>query len=139
MKENVEMIRKRMKAAQDHQTSYANKRRMPLEFQIWAQREASSRYIGPYAIVERIGTLAYRLDLPQSFSAIHDVFHVSMLRKYEPYSSHVLRIDEVKLDSSLSYVEHPVQIIHRKEQQLRNKTIPLVMMQWSTHGREKTT
>ncbi|XP_073317819.1 uncharacterized protein [Primulina huaijiensis] len=97
------------------------------------------RYIGPYAIVERIGTLASRLDLPQSLSAIHDVFHVSMLRKYEPDPSHVLRTDEVELDSSLSYVEHPVQILDRKEKQLRNKTIPLVMVQWSRHGREEAT
>ncbi|XP_073033795.1 uncharacterized protein [Primulina eburnea] len=97
------------------------------------------RYIDPSAIVERIGTLAYRLDLPQSLSAIHKVFHVSMLRKYEPDPSHVLRTDEVELDSSLSYVEHPVQIIDRKEKKLKNKTIPLVMVQWSRHGREEAT
>ncbi|XP_073018003.1 uncharacterized protein [Primulina eburnea] len=156
MKEKVEMIRKRMKAAQDRQASYANKRRRPLEFQVGDQvflkvspfrgtmrfgrkGKLAPRYIGPYAIVERIGTLAYRLDLPQSLSAIHDVFHVSMLRKYEPDPSHVLRTDEVELDSSLSYVEHPVQILDRKEKQLRNKTIPLVMVQWSRHGREEAT
>ncbi|XP_075499241.1 uncharacterized protein LOC142537626 [Primulina tabacum] len=91
MKEKVEMIRKRMKAAQDR----------------------------------------------QSLSAIHDVFHVSMMRKYEPDPSHVLRTDEVELDSSLSYVEHPLQILERKEKQLRNKTTPLVMVQWSRHGREE--
>ncbi|XP_075475885.1 uncharacterized protein LOC142514631 [Primulina tabacum] len=156
MKEKVEMIRKRMKAAQDRQASYANKRRRPLEFQVGDQvflkvspfrgtmrfgrkGKLAPRYIGPYAIVERIGTLAYRLDLPQSLSAIHDVFHVSMLRKYEPDPSHVLRTEEVELDSSLSYVEHPVQILDRKEKQLRNKTIPLVMVQWSRHGREEAT
>ncbi|XP_073049009.1 uncharacterized protein [Primulina eburnea] len=156
MKDKVEMIRKRMKAAQDRQASYANKRRRPLEFQVGDQvflkvspfrgtmrfgrkGKLAPRYIGPYAIVERIGTLAYRLDLPQSLSAIHDVFHVSMLRKYEPDPSHVLRTDEVELDSSLSYVEHPVQILDRKVKQLRNKTIPLVMVQWSRHGREEAT
>ncbi|XP_073034915.1 uncharacterized protein [Primulina eburnea] len=156
MKEKVEMIRKRMKAAQDRQASYANKRRRPLEFQVGDQvflkvspfrgtmrfgrkGKLAPRYIGPYAIVERIGTLAYRLDLPQSLSAIHDVFHVSMLRKYEPDPSHILRTDEVELDSSLSYIEHPVQILDRKEKQLRNKTIPLVMVQWSRHGREEAT
>ncbi|XP_073273242.1 uncharacterized protein [Primulina huaijiensis] len=137
MKEKVEMIRKRMKAAQDRETSYANKRRRPLEFQVGDQvflkvspfcgtmrfgrkGKLAPRYIGPYMIVERIGTLAYRLDLPQN-------------------PSHVLRTDEVELDSSLSYVEHPVQILDRKEKRLRNKTIPLVMVQWNRHGREEAT
>ncbi|XP_075507587.1 uncharacterized protein LOC142544423 [Primulina tabacum] len=96
-------------------------------------------YIGPYTIVKRIGLLAYRLDLPQSFSAIHDVFHVSMLRKYEPDPSHVTRPEDVELDSSLSYIEYHVQILNRKDKQLRNKTIPLVTIQWSRHGTEHAT
>ncbi|XP_073313477.1 uncharacterized protein [Primulina huaijiensis] len=87
------------------------------------------RYIGLYVIVERIGTLAYRLDLPHSWSLIYNVFHVSMLRKYEPDPSHILNVEDVKLDSSLSYVEHPVQILDRKA----------VLVQWSRHGREEST
>ncbi|XP_073067214.1 uncharacterized protein [Primulina eburnea] len=145
MKDKVELIRKRMKAAQDRQASYANKRRRPLEFQVdnyvflkvspfrgtmrfghkW---KLAPRYIGPYGIVERIGTLAYRLDLQQSLSLIHNVFHVSMLRKYEPDPSHILNVEDVELDSSLSYAEHPVQILDRKERQLRSKLIPLVLL-----------
>ncbi|XP_075515430.1 uncharacterized protein LOC142550076 [Primulina tabacum] len=97
------------------------------------------RYIGPYAIVERIGTLAYRLDLPQSLSAIHDVFHVFMLRKYEPDPSHVLSTEDVELDSSLRYVEHLLQILDRKEKQLSNKMIPLFFVHWSRHGIEEAT
>ncbi|XP_073035231.1 uncharacterized protein [Primulina eburnea] len=156
MKDKVELIRKRMKAAQDRQASYANKRRRPLEFQVGDyvflkvspfrgtmrfghKGKLAPRYIGPYMIIERIGTLAYRLDLPQSLSLIHNVFHVSMLRKYEPDPSHILNVEDVELDSSLSYVEHPVQILDRKERQLRSKTIPLVLVQWSRHGREEST
>ncbi|XP_073057236.1 uncharacterized protein [Primulina eburnea] len=74
-----------------------------------------------------------------SISAIHDVFHVSILRKYEPDPSHVLSTEDVELDSSLSYVEHPVQILDRKEKQLRNKTILLVLVKWSRHGIEEAT
>ncbi|XP_073067198.1 uncharacterized protein [Primulina eburnea] len=96
-------------------------------------------YIGPYGIVERIGTLTYRLDLQQSLSLIHNVFNVSMLRKYEPDPSHILNVEDVELDSSLSHVEHPVQILDRKERQLRSKLIPLVLVQWSRHGREEYT
>ncbi|XP_073289501.1 uncharacterized protein [Primulina huaijiensis] len=145
MKDKVELIRKMMKAAQDHQASYANKRHRPLEFQVgyyfflkvspfWGtmrfghKGKLAPRYIGPYVIDERIGTLTYRLDLLQSLSLIHNVFHVSMLRKYEPDPSHVLNVEDVKLDSFLSYVEHPVQILDRKERQLRSKTIPLVLV-----------
>ncbi|XP_073276499.1 uncharacterized protein [Primulina huaijiensis] len=147
---------KKMKAAQDRQAGYANKRRRPLEFQVGDyvffkvspfrgtmrfghKGKLATRYIGPYVIVERIGTLAYRLDLPQSLPLIHNVFHVSMLRKYEPDPSHILNVEDVKLDSSLSYVEYPVQILYRKEKQLRSKTIPLVLVQWSRHGREEST
>ncbi|XP_075504476.1 uncharacterized protein LOC142541913 [Primulina tabacum] len=99
----------------------------------------SPRFVGPYEIVERIGTCAYRLDLPQSLSGIHDVFHVSMLRKYEPDPSHVIQPDEVELDPSLSYTEYPVCILDRKDKVLRNKVIPLVRVQWSRHGVEEST
>ncbi|XP_073026627.1 uncharacterized protein [Primulina eburnea] len=156
MKDKVELIRKRMKAAQDRQASYANQRRRPLEFQVGDyvflkvspfrgtmrfghKGKLAPRYIGLYMIIERIDTLAYRLDLPQSLSLIHNVFHVSMLRKYEPDPSHILNVEDVELDSSLSYVEHPVQNLDRKERQLRSKTIPLVLVQWSRHGREEST
>ncbi|XP_073017724.1 uncharacterized protein [Primulina eburnea] len=97
------------------------------------------RYIGQYVIVERIGTLAYRLDLPPSLSVIHNVFHVSMLRKYEPDPSHILNVEDVELNSSFSYVEHPAQILDCKERQLRSKTIPLVLVHWSRHGKEEST
>ncbi|XP_075480640.1 uncharacterized protein LOC142521302 [Primulina tabacum] len=99
----------------------------------------SPRFVGPYEIVERIGTCAYRLDLPQSLSGIHDVFHVSMLRKYEPDPSHVIQPDEVELDPSLSYTEYPVCILDHKDKVLRNKVIPLVRVQWSRHGVEEST
>ncbi|XP_073273259.1 uncharacterized protein [Primulina huaijiensis] len=59
--------------------------------------------------------------------------------QYEPDPSHILNVEDVELDSSLSYVEHPVQILDRKERQLRSKTIPLVLVQWSRHGREEST
>ena len=82
----------------------------------------SPRCVGPYEILDRVGDLAYRLALPPALSAIHDVFHVSMLRKYEPDPSHVLAPDEVELDPSLSYVEQHVRIMDRKEKILKNKS-----------------
>ncbi|XP_073304587.1 uncharacterized protein [Primulina huaijiensis] len=99
----------------------------------------SPRYIGPYEILEKIGDRAYRLAIPPSLSRIHDVVHVSMLRKYMPDAYHVLQLDEAELDETLSYFEKPLQILDRKEKQLRTKTIPLVKVQWSRHSIEEAT
>ena len=99
----------------------------------------SPRYIGPYEIIERIGAVAYRLKLPIELVRIHDVFHVSMLRKYIPDSSHILRDQPIELKENLTYEERPVQILDRKEQVLRNKRIPLVKVLWMNHGVEEAT
>ena len=97
------------------------------------------RYIGPFEIVERIGPVAYRLDLPEEFSRVHNVFHISMLRKYIPDPSHVLEIPEIELRDDLSYEEQPVQILGREEKELRNKTISLVKVLWRNHLVEEAT
>ena len=78
----------------------------------------SPRYIGPFEIVERVGPVAYRLDLPEELSRVHNVFHISMLRKYIPDPSHVLEAPEIKLRDDLSYEEQPVQILGREEKEL---------------------
>ena len=84
------------------------------------------RYIGPFEIVDGIGPVAYRLDLPEEFSRVHNVFHISMLRKYIPDSSHVLETLEIELRDDLSYEEQPVQILGREENEICNKTVSLV-------------
>ncbi|XP_073035221.1 uncharacterized protein [Primulina eburnea] len=156
MEQKVKLIQQRLKAAQDRQVAYANKRRRPLEFQqgyrvffkvspfrgtvrFGMKGKLAPRYVGPYEILQRIGTLAYRLALPPSLSGIHDVFHVSMLRKYEPDPSHVLNISEVQLDPDVSYVERPVCILDRSERKLRSKLIPMVKVQWEHRGVKEAT
>ncbi|KAA0062255.1 putative Retrotransposon protein [Cucumis melo var. makuwa] len=140
---NIKLIRENLRTAQDRQKVYADKRRRNLEFQVGDQvflklspwrsvirfgrkGKLSPRYIGSYQISERVGLAAYRLELPIELARIHDVFHVSMLRKYIPDPSHVLQEQPVELKEDLSYVEEPVEILDRKEQVLRNKTIPLI-------------
>jgi len=90
----------------------------------------SSRYIRPFEILERVGEVAYRLALPPSLTAVHPVFHVFMLRKYNGDPSHVLDFSSVHLDKDLSYVEDPVTILDRQVRKLRSKSIASVKVQW---------
>ena len=99
----------------------------------------SPRYIGPFEITECIGTTAYRLALPPELSKLHNAFHVSLLKPYNADPSHVLTAEPVELEENLSYVEQPVQILDRKEQVLRTKTIPMVKVLWRSQAVEEAT
>ncbi|GMI80800.1 hypothetical protein HRI_001749300 [Hibiscus trionum] len=99
----------------------------------------SPRFIGPYEIVERIGPVAYRLRLPSELEKIHDVFHVSMLRRYRSDPSHVMHVEEIELNPDLSYNEEPVEILASNSKVLRGKTIELVKVLWRHRGVEEAT
>ncbi|KAL0445659.1 UNVERIFIED_CONTAM: hypothetical protein Slati_1693800 [Sesamum latifolium] len=99
----------------------------------------SPRYIGPYEILERVEPLAYRLALPVELSQIHDVFHVSMLRRYRSDPSHILREPEIEISEGLTYVEEPTEILDRSIKRLRNKEIPMVKVKWSHHSPREAT
>ena len=89
----------------------------------------SPRYIEPYEIIERIGNLAYKLELPAELSRLHNVFHIYMLRKYVSHHSHVLIPELVELQTGLAYAAESVQILSREIKQLCSKRIPLVKVQ----------
>ncbi|XP_042067438.1 uncharacterized protein LOC121810772 [Salvia splendens] len=74
----------------------------------------SPRYIGPYDIVERVGPLAYRLALLPELEQIHNVFHVSMLRRYQSDPSHVMKGLDIQISENLSYIEEPDNIVDRQ-------------------------
>jgi len=129
--EKVEMIKANLKSARDR-LSYADNRRRDLEFEVddrmflkllpWKgvlrfgrKGKLSPRYIGPFEILERVGPTAYRLALPMEMSKIHNVFHVSVLRKYIPDSTHVLEVQPIELKEDLSYEEEPIQVLDEKE------------------------
>ncbi|XP_028087500.1 uncharacterized protein LOC114288215 [Camellia sinensis] len=122
----IAFIRKRLVTAQRRQKSYTDNRRRPLSFEIGDHREKlSPRFIGPLEILERIGEVAYRLAVPPPPSGVHDVFHISMLRKYEPDPSYVLDWTELEVEEDVSYEERLVKILDTRDQVLRGKTIPL--------------
>ena len=75
----------------------------------------SPKFVGPFEILKRIGKVAYELALPPTLAEVHNVFHVSMLRKYIPDPSHVLNYEPLKIKDNLTYEEVPIQIIDRKD------------------------
>ncbi|XP_074567126.1 uncharacterized protein LOC141823792 [Curcuma longa] len=97
------------------------------------------RYIGPFQILERVGAVAYRLALPSSLARVHDVFHVSMLRRYVPDPAHILSDVSVAVQPDATYEEVPVRILDHRERQLRNKTVRLVKVGWQHHTDEEAT
>nr|CAD1827430.1 unnamed protein product [Ananas comosus var. bracteatus] len=99
----------------------------------------SPRFIGPYEILERVGPVAYRLALPPNLSGVHNVFHVSVLRKYIFDLTHVLEATPLEFRKDLSFEEHPVKILAREVQKLRNRDIPYVKILWSNHEEREAT
>ena len=131
-------------------------RRRPLEFEVgnhvflkvmpkrevvrfYKHGKLSPRFLGPFEIIERVGTVAYRLALPPSMSGVHEVFRISMLRKYTPDPTHVVDWGQIEVDTDGTFEEGPVCIIDSRDQVLRRKTVRLVKVQWRHYGVEEFT
>ena len=102
-------------------------------------RKLSPRFIRHFEILERVGTVAYRLALPSSMSGVHEVFHVSMLRKYTLDPAHVVDWGQIKVDIDGTFEEGPVCILDSRDQVLRRKTVRLVRVLWRHYGVEEST
>nr|CAD1838710.1 unnamed protein product [Ananas comosus var. bracteatus] len=94
---------------------------------------------GPFEVLERVGPVAYRIALPPRLAGIHDVFHVSALRKYVFGPSDVIDFTPLEIGEDLSYEEQPVRILARESRELRNRVIPFVKVQWSNHEEREAT
>jgi hypothetical protein len=130
--EKVQHIRHNLREAQAWQKNYADKHRRPLIFQVRdhvylkvspmkgvsqfrVKEKLASRYISPFPILERCGQVAYRLWLPESLSVVHNVFHVSQLKKCLRVSDQTMDVSDVNLEPDLTYSEYPIQVLDQKD------------------------
>jgi len=121
-----------LKASQSRQNSYHDKRRKDIEFQVGDHvlfrvnhvfdvgralkcRKLTPHFVGPFEIIEKVGVVAYRIALPPSLSNLHDMFHVSLLRKYVYDSSHVIQVDDLEVRDNLTVETWPVRIEDREK------------------------
>ena len=93
------------------------------------------RFIGPFCVVARRGTVAYQLDLPRELSDVHDVFHVSQLRKCVSNPEKQVSHESIDVQPDLTYREHPIKILEESERRTQQKTIKFFKVQWSNHCR----
>ncbi|GJS85058.1 putative reverse transcriptase domain-containing protein [Tanacetum coccineum] len=121
--EKIVQIKQRIQAARDRQKSYADVRRKLLEFQ------EGNRVM--LKVLAKVGTVAYRLELPQQLSRVHSTFHVSNLKclSDEPLA---IPLDEIHIDDKLHFVEEPVEIMDREVKRVKQSRIPIIKVRWNS-------
>nr|GEW84914.1 putative reverse transcriptase domain-containing protein [Tanacetum cinerariifolium] len=146
----------RLKTARSRQKSYADKRRKPLKLRVgdrvllkvspWKgvvrfgnKGKLAPRYVGLLEIVECVGPVAYRLKLPQELSCVHDIFHVSNLKKCLAVPYVQMPLDEIEIDENMHFVEEPMEIVERDVKKLKRRKIPLVKVRWNSRKRAEYT
>jgi hypothetical protein len=154
--EKVQCIQRNLKKAQSRQKSYADQRRRPLMFEVGdyvylkvspmkgvacfgVKGKLAPRYIGPFPILERCEEVAYKLQLPESLTAMHNVFHVSQLKKFLQVPDQITDISNINLELDLTYSEYPIQILDQKDRDTRRRTIKFYKVQWSQHTEDEAT
>jgi hypothetical protein len=145
-----------LKKAQARQKSYADKRRMPLYFlegdyvylkvspmkgvsRFGVKGKLAPRYIGPFPILQRYGPVAYQLQLPETLSVVHNVFHVSQLKKCLRVPDRTMEVTDVVLEPDLTYSEHPIRVLDQKDRVTRRKILKFYKVQWNQHSEEEAT
>ncbi|GKF07807.1 hypothetical protein Tco_0042031, partial [Tanacetum coccineum] len=154
--EKIVQIKQRMQAAHDRQKSYADLKCKPMEFQVgdkvmlkvlpWKgvvrfgkRGKLNPRYVGPFKVLEKVGEVAYKLELPEELSRLHNTFHVSNLKKYHADEPLAVPLDGLHLDDKLYFVEEPLEIVGREVKRLKQSQIPLVKVRWNSKRGPKFT
>ncbi|GJZ05062.1 putative reverse transcriptase domain-containing protein, partial [Tanacetum coccineum] len=147
--EKISQIKDRLKAACDCQKSYADKRRKPLEFSVgdyvllkvspWKgvvrfgkKEKLAHRFVGPFEIIEKVGPVAYQLDLPEELNGVHVTFHVSNLKKCLADPTQKVPLDEIRVDAKLHFVEEPVEILDKEFKKLKRSRIAIIKVWWNS-------
>ncbi|WVZ97102.1 hypothetical protein U9M48_042660 [Paspalum notatum var. saurae] len=153
--EQFKLIHSNLKRAQSRQKSYSDKRRRPLVFEVddhvylrvspmkgvhrfGVKGKLAPRYVGPFKITEQCGPVAYRLELPPHLAAVHDVFHVSQLKKCLRVLEEAVDTSQIQIEPDLTYEEHLIKILDQKQRTTRRRTINFYKVQWSNHSEEAT-
>jgi hypothetical protein len=154
--DKVKVIQTNLKAAQSRHKSYTDIRRRPLQFQVGdfkylrvsptrgiqrfgVKGKLAPRYIGPFEILEIYGPVAYRLQLPPQLAAIHNIFHVSQLRKCVKVPTKIIDSQAIEIEPDLTYTEHPLRVLDTEERSTRRETIRMFKIQWNHHTEEEAT
>ncbi|XP_016747520.2 uncharacterized protein [Gossypium hirsutum] len=154
--DQVRLIRNHLKAASDRQKFYIYLKRHEIEYSVgdlvfikvspWKKvlrfgrkGKLSLRFIGSYQILKSVGPVAYQLELPPELDRIHDVFYVSMLRRYCSDPTHIILVEEIDVRPDLNFEEELVQILERDVRVLRRKSIALVKVLWQNHSTQEAT
>jgi hypothetical protein len=152
----VQRIIHNLKKVQPRQKSYADTHRIPLYFPVGdyvylkvspmkgvsrfgVKGKLAPRYIGPFLILERYGPMAYRLQLPETLSAVHNVFHVSQLKKCLWVPDRTIEIADVVLEPDLTYSEHPIRVLDQRDMITRMKTLKFYKILWNQHSEDEAT
>ncbi|GJU79007.1 putative reverse transcriptase domain-containing protein [Tanacetum coccineum] len=147
--EKIIQIKNRLLTSRSRQKSYADVRRKPMEFDVgdmvmlnvspWKgvicfgkRGKLSPRYVGPFKIIKRISPVAYRLELPEKLHCIHNMFHVSNLKKCLLDENLIIPLEEIQLDDKLHFIEDSVEIMDRHVKRLKQSRIPIVMVRWNS-------
>src|SRR3954462_1601408 len=154
--DQVCVIREHLKAAQPRQKSNYDRKHKEMVYQpgeyaylcvtpmrgnhrFGIKGKLAPRYIGPFRILSGSGPVAYRLELPPNLSQVHDVFHVSQLRRCLKDPIREVEHDMIQLQQDLTYRKHPSRILDQSERRTRNKTVKLLKVQWSNHSEDEAT
>jgi hypothetical protein len=154
--DKVKLIQANLKPAQSRQKSCVDQRRKPLQFQVGdyvylrvsptkgvrrfsIKGKLAPRYVGPFEIIEAYGPVAYKIRLPTQLAAIHDIFHISQLKKCIKVATEVLETQAIEIEPDLSYIEQPLQILDTKERSTRRKKIKMYKILWDHHTAEEAT
>ncbi|GJQ99066.1 putative reverse transcriptase domain-containing protein [Tanacetum coccineum] len=147
--EKIIQIKQRMQVARDRQKSYADLKRKPMDFQVgdkvmlkvlpWKgvvrfgkRGKLNPRYVGPFKVLEKVGSVAYKLELPEELSRVHNTFHVSNLKKCYADEPLAVPLDGLHFDDKLHFVEEPVEIMDREVKRLKRSRILIVKVRWNS-------